>query len=306
MSKAAFRTILVADENPEAVVAALDKVAVLEHFTGAAVRAGHVFHDAIADDRSGYFSDVESKAIVEKVIETQRQRLEDLVAPQRQHIADLSACVIWNRSGAAGIVAEARAISASLIVKPLAKHRVLQDYLHAPIDWQIMRDAPCPVLFTRRQPWADKPRLLAALDVVDKAHSALNRAILEHAKLFSEVLDAKLHLVTAYPDFRQYPSQYQVASDFEGIKADMRTRRVAMLETLSESLGMTAAELHVLEGRPRDAICDVAKRIDAQIVVLGTSARKGLKKLFIGNTAEDVIGHLGTDLLTVRATPDSR
>jgi nucleotide-binding universal stress UspA family protein len=34
--------------------------------------------------------------------------------------------------------------------------------------------------------------------------------------------------------------------------------------------------------------------------VLGTAARTGLKKLVIGNTAEDIIRHLGTDLLTVR------
>ena len=41
--------------------------------------------------------------------------------------------------------------------------------------------------------------------------------------------------------------------------------------------------------------------LHADVVVMGAVSRRGLKRLFVGNTAEDVLDKLPCDLLIVKA-----
>ena len=43
-----------------------------------------------------------------------------------------------------------------------------------------------------------------------------------------------------------------------------------------------------------------AAKVRAQIVVMGTVGRKGVKARLIGNTAEKVLSHLNTDVLALK------
>jgi nucleotide-binding universal stress UspA family protein len=47
-------------------------------------------------------------------------------------------------------------------------------------------------------------------------------------------------------------------------------------------------------------IPELANDLGATLTVLGTAARTGLSKLLIGNTAEDMIGRIRGDVVTVR------
>jgi universal stress protein E len=49
-----------------------------------------------------------------------------------------------------------------------------------------------------------------------------------------------------------------------------------------------------------NAIPELARRIHSDIVVMGAVSRSGLKRLFIGNTAERVVDDLGCDVLVVK------
>jgi universal stress protein E len=292
--------LVVAGDSRPALVDAVAKAAIIEHYTGAAVSVALVIYDPIVEEGTEWFAAEDTKRIVDNVKETERRALETAVAPWRDHIADLEVEVCFERDTAAAIVSVARAKQADLILKPITRSSHLTDFLHAPPDWQIMRDAPCPVLFTRPRAWSKPVRVLAALDVTDTDHIALNHEILRQAALLAAVLDGELHVVTVYPSLGQQPSQLQVAHDFEGIKRDMRERRRSSLAALLTEIGVTAHQLHVVEGRPRLVIARLAAELDAGLTVLGTAARKGLQKLLIGNTAEGIVSDLPTDLLTVR------
>jgi universal stress protein E len=47
----------------------------------------------------------------------------------------------------------------------------------------------------------------------------------------------------------------------------------------------------------------VVKRTRAGIVVMGALSRSGLRRMFIGNTAESVLDALACDVLVVKPTP---
>jgi universal stress protein E len=49
-----------------------------------------------------------------------------------------------------------------------------------------------------------------------------------------------------------------------------------------------------------DAITGTARRLSAAIVVMGAISRRGLKRFFIGNSAEQLLDELRCDLLVVK------
>jgi universal stress protein E len=56
----------------------------------------------------------------------------------------------------------------------------------------------------------------------------------------------------------------------------------------------------VKEGLPEKVIPQVAKDIDAELVIIGTVGRVGLSAALIGNTAEHVIDELNCDVLAIK------
>lgn len=293
--------VIVAAESQEALLLAFDKAATIEHFTGASVTGLLVSYDPVADILLERYSPDVAQRTVDDLLRNERQALDAALTPYRSRIAELKTDVVFARDTASAITAAASDHSADLIVKPLTRSAHLADFLHAPVDWQLMRAAPCPVLFTRTKQWQKPVRVLAALDVMDKAHSALNQRILEQGSLLAAILGGEFHVATAYPAVAPYVTQYQVAPDFSSIKVQLREERFSALTRLLGDLDIEAAAVHVEEGRPRDVIRALASQLQIGLTVIGTAGRTGLKKLLIGNTAEQVVGDLATDLLTVRA-----
>ncbi len=54
------------------------------------------------------------------------------------------------------------------------------------------------------------------------------------------------------------------------------------------------------EGGTRASLTTLTEQLSADVVIMGAVSRSGLKGLFLGNTAEDVLDHLPCDLLIVK------
>jgi universal stress protein E len=58
--------------------------------------------------------------------------------------------------------------------------------------------------------------------------------------------------------------------------------------------------VHLHQGGTRDGLIALADRVRADVVVMGAVSRRGLSRVFIGNTAEDVLDKIGCDILVVK------
>jgi universal stress protein E len=65
-------------------------------------------------------------------------------------------------------------------------------------------------------------------------------------------------------------------------------------------MGVPRTRAHLVEGNPSEQIPRLAKKLGADIVVMGALSRSGLGRIFIGNTAERVLGALNCDVLVVK------
>lgn len=71
------------------------------------------------------------------------------------------------------------------------------------------------------------------------------------------------------------------------------------LDAIRSKYGTPLWETKVGEGGSATAIIEHAHEVDADLIVMATHARSGLKRLFLGSVAEDVIRHAGIPVLVV-------
>jgi nucleotide-binding universal stress UspA family protein len=73
----------------------------------------------------------------------------------------------------------------------------------------------------------------------------------------------------------------------------------AYLDALRTKYGASSWETVVAEGANATAIVEKAQEANVDLIVMATHARSGLKRLFLGSVAEDVIRHAGIPVLVV-------
>ncbi len=296
-SKPLLNKLLVASDTLEGLDVALEKAAVIEHYSGAAIQVVEVVYDTIAEEPARVLPAADQANLIEGLKAAERNALNRIAEPFQERIAELETRVAWHKNAAEGILRELTGVD--LLIKPLSRHHAVLDRLHAPLDWTLTREAPCPVLISK-QPWTDAHTVLAALDAGDESHQSLNRTILATAIELALILGCELDVVCAYPSLGQTVNELQVAMDYEGIKEDMRNTRQAFIDKLIDELDATVRKIHLLEGSARDTIPELANEMGAVLTVLGTAARRGITQLLLGNTSEAIIGALNGDLVTVR------
>jgi universal stress protein E len=80
----------------------------------------------------------------------------------------------------------------------------------------------------------------------------------------------------------------------------MRTKHTEAVAQLCKRHGVPLERMHVQQGSTRELLLELTQQIRADAVVMGAISRSGLKGLFIGNTAEDVLDRLHCDLIIVK------
>jgi len=305
-SERKIERVVVASDTQDALLRGMERAAGVQRMTGAAVVAVLVTYDPVTEILIERYSADVSQRVIDDLVRTEREALDAALAPLRATMTQLDVEVVFARHTASAILAAARDHTASLVVKPLARSAHRADFLHAPVDWQLMREAPCPVLFTRAQPWPVPARVLATVDVMDTAHARLNEDLLKLGAQVAATVGAEFHVATAVPMVARYFNLSQVAQDYASAKEQLKETRREGLAALLRAAGVDASATYVVEGRPADVIRALAAELAVGLTVVGTAARTGLKKLLIGNTAESIVSDLPTDLLTIRANKPVR
>lgn len=226
------------------------------------------------------------------------QRLGRIAARLRLHGIGVSTAVEYDYPSYDAIVRRAKAISADLIVASRSGGSLLRL-----TDWELLRQSPVPVLLVKKSGPYRHPNVLAAVDPC-RAHSKpaqLDREILSLAEQISQALKGKLHAVHAYAPVvlgtAAASVSDSVAARLDGIAAsEARTG----FDRLLEGGTIPRARRHLVGNLPGPAINEMARRVRAQIVVMGALSRTGLKRLIIGNTAERLMDDLPCDILIVK------
>ena len=135
--------------------------------------------------------------------------------------------------------------------------------------------------------------VLVPTDFSDEAHKALN-----YAGALVRRLDAHLHVVNVTESALATPSPARAETN--PLLADNEEAR-ALEQQLEAVIGESVAvTFHGRTGRAFDQIVRCAHEIAADLIIIATHGRTGLKRLFLGSTAERVVQYSLSPVLVVR------
>lgn len=295
--------ILVAVKNPDARrQETVDKAVHIAKLLGASVE---LFH-ALSTQAFFEIPQLQGRRIPQlrrEATALRTQRMEALAEWVRRSGVKANATVAWDFPVHEAIVRRARR-GADLIIAAAHEGKRTGWLMRLP-DWELLRHSPIPVLLLKsRRRWR-KPTLLTAVDP-SHAHakpSGLDDALVTAGKSLQRQLGGTLELVHAnYPAFQGVVigdpaiGALTLASGYEAQKEIGRRA----FEKFAQRHRIPATRRHLVDASPETAIPAAARRLNADIVVMGAVARSGIKRLLIGSTAERVLNELPCDVLVIK------
>ncbi|MEP7242082.1 MAG: universal stress protein [Gammaproteobacteria bacterium] len=299
----AIRSILVAVKDADTKqLPVVAKAAQLARCFGASLELFHAISEPVY---AGFqlteqsLQELKSTRVAQHLI-----RLEGLAAQFRGPEVRISTSAAWDFPAHESIVRRAIEVKADLIVAACHDGRRLTPWLMHLTDWELLRTSPMPVLLVRTEEPYERPIVLAAVDP-RHAHakpSSLDLVVLDTASHITRALSGSLHAMHAYfPVPLDVPASDILTDEQAGrLYTKIEKRARSAFEKCAARAHIPRARRHLVKKNPVIAIPEVAKEVGTDILVMGAVSRSGLKRIFIGNTAERVLGHVRCDVLVVK------
>jgi universal stress protein E len=299
-----IRNILVIVDPTADVHPAVDKAGLLAQKLGARLELFVCDTKASREVRMAEHVRTHAK---EPFIVNLKSLLERLAKPLREQGLDVATEIECADPLHVALIDRARRTSADLIVKDTHHHSLAQRTFITNTDWELIRACPVSLLLTKPNSWVNVPRIFAAVDPghANDKPAVLDNRILDCAALFAKHLGGELHLLYVYLPASVIatavssgaPTPVPVSAQ-EMAKEEEQKRK--MLQGLIKEYRVADENVHLKVGGPAEVLPRLAGAMRADIVAMGAISRSGLKRVFIGSTAEDVLEHLPCDALIVK------
>lgn len=284
--------IVVADAGPEQH--ALARAQEIARATGASIElVGFAYDPAVADNPRLGARDC--RLATRRLIEERRRALERHVGAGG---AQVSLRVVWTRRLAEWLCTNAGPLGGDLVVK--TNHPSGRPW-YVPSDWYLMRELSVPLLLVN----ADAPRggsgAVAALNAGARSARAraIDRSVLAAAGWWTRTLGGPAHAAYVH-EVPPLPLDFGIVERRSYLRKQERIARERLASRLRARPRGVAFRGHAVLGRPGHVLPKLVRTLRPEVTVMGTAARTGLPRFFVGSTAEAVIPVLGTDVLVVK------
>jgi universal stress protein E len=288
--------ILVVMDKPKHPQHAFERALSLQARNGAHLAlTAFVYHPMV--DQTVTFDTHQRRQLKAAMLHERSEWLRGQVLDAGAAFDDVSIECVWSKDLTGWVAAAAEAGRYDLVIKSLQPGRTRT---HTPTDWALLRVCRAPVLLVSGRKWARKPVVLATLDMrrSDRAHARLNTRVLDAAQRLAVTCGGVLHCVYAIEI-----SRVLADLDIVDVRSSVARARAAIavpLRELLEPYAVPAARVHTPAGKVGQVVNGIARKIKADVVVMGTTARHGLQALVIGNSAERVLAKVPCDVLALK------
>jgi universal stress protein E len=234
-----------------------------------------------------------------------RKRLTKLAASPQLRGISTRATVTWDYPAAEGLVRQVLKRRPQLLLAESHRHSRLARPFLSNTDWELIRNCPCPVWFSKRGRARGDGPVIAAVDPLH-AHAkpaALDKTILEHALQIARQ-PKRVLMCHAYSFPTQPPvidgvvEAYWILSEQEVVRHEAMLRD--QLQRLADGTNIPEGNRIVASGDPASVLPRLVRKHRASLVVMGAVSRSAVRRLFIGHTAERLLDRLDCDVLIVK------
>jgi universal stress protein E len=244
----------------------------------------------------------------QSLVAEKQESLNALVAHCKSHGIDATGEVLEGQSSLVTVKA-AQKFGADLIIRPSKGVRSLELGPLGSSAQKLIRGLPCPVWLTQADHEPNYKTILAAVDATphDTAHAALNHRILQTGLELAKQERCKLMIVYVWNLHGSEMLKNRLAvEEYEQLIEHNRKQHLASFEKLLAAfeLHATGPNTRMIEGEPSTAIPQLCEAEQADLLICGTVARRGITGLLVGNTAERIINRCNCSVLAL--TPSDR
>ena len=243
----------------------------------------------------------------DEVIENHERHLETLAEPLRAEGIVVKSSAVWDHPLYEGIVRHAVECGADLIIKDTHHHSAVTRALLTNTDWNLIRTCPMPLWLVKPVELHERPIFVAAIDPMhqhDKP-AALDDEILHVCRTISDNVGGDVHAFHAYDPriavaTATANAYIPVSLPFDEIEQQMHEDHQKRFREITQFHKVDDDKAHLVAGLTHEELPEIAKRLPADVVVMGAVARNRWKRLFIGATAERTLEDLPCDLLIIK------
>ncbi len=242
-------------------------------------------------------SDDSRASIKNKLIAEREEEVQARIERSRHEGQKVKLRVVWEKDVAGWVTRHCAHVKFELVVKT---RRPSETIIHTSSDWQLLRECSAPLLIVAEEKWPRTKPVLASVDLSTRipAKKKLNEDILAKALELAAFMDTTVDIICAI-EIPRLLSDLDLV-DARSYVADAKEQMAPNIKSLAKKFHLAEDDFHVKRGPVEKVIASEAAATRAQIVVMGTVGRKGVKARLLGSTAERVLEHLKTDVLALK------
>ncbi len=235
------------------------------------------------------------------------RRLEEMVAPFRRQDMQVEALAAVGQDPAEEIVRTAQQRGCDLIAMSTHGRGFFSRAISGSVASDVLRVSPMPVMVVRSRDDAAAAGNDLALSsiIVPLDGSEFAERALPYAAYLAEALSLQVVLVRVLASgdtslqpggALPYPDSTHVAATQE-----MESQAIQYLGDIAYPLTSRGLDVrwHLLRGAPANSLVEFAVATPANMIVLASHGRSGLKRWLLGSVAEDLIRHSGDPVLVI-------
>lgn len=225
--------------------------------------------------------------VTEKAEKSARKNLEAVKARAKKEGVECDIIVRAGEDSFKYIVDEAAKNKITMIVIGRRGRSGFKRLMMGSVTSRVIGHAPCDVLVVPKAAKVDFKSIVVATDGSRYSLVAASEAI-----GLAKQNQSKLTVISVVPSEFITPTDIDVTIAQKELIANKEMqeaeKNVTAVKEAAQQAGV-AITAFVMSGRPADAIIEIARDKNADLIVLGSHGRTGLEKLFMGSVAERVI-----------------
>ncbi len=164
---------------------------------------------------------------------------------------------------------------------------------------RVVRKAGCSVMVVRSKKYVGFKRIIVPIDFSDCSRKAL-----EHATATARAHNSKLTILHVYEEsfIEPYVRAANSEEEAEEIIKEIEQVNESKYDEFLNTIDLSGVEYEKLlkKGIPETEIVAIAMEQQANLIVMGTHGRSGIKHILVGSTAEEVVRNVPCDIIVVK------
>jgi len=213
--------------------------------------------------------------------------------------------VVWHSDVSTAILAEVASNNTSMVIKSTKKDSLINKVFFTPNDWQLLEHCSVPLLLTKNISDYPYKKIMGAVnpDNTQDKSGQLDIDIIKATEKMAEFYGGKAHVCHCYEPIGIELWQgltslgADQSIDFNDYTDATTKHHKASFYKLLADYSFDEECTHLVPGCPKNELPVFVKEEQVDLLVMGMNNNGK----FIGNTIEEVLGHIDCDLLSIKS-----